>query len=333
MLLSDLDLQNAFESGDGSITTTAGKNLVFNGTSISNAFVLDEDTGNIGINTPSPTSKCHIIGDSLTSFTGNTPSGILSIEHSSASVNQFAAIDFRADAFNTNDRPMARIAMEGTSSGSYLLLGTSKSYSAGITNSAIVIDPNGDVTVDGDVNLSTGNTYRINGVDVVGAGGSKYSVQFTYNDNTTVIANGEYFYFQVVSNQRSGTNGGIVNGDFSPYKPHCAGTITSICAYMGKGRSQNNVTTGQEVGAGFRIRHHTYDQVQNLISIDARFNTKENINAGQSGKVDNSYTQVLSESVAVGDFFSLEWDDNSTSATNKLSGANNVLITLEFTPS
>jgi hypothetical protein len=111
--------------------TTSGSNISYS-------------TGDIGVGTTNPDSKLHIQGTAqLPSFTG-TARGVVTI--SAPFTNLYhTALDFNyADGAN----PSARIAMQFSgSSGSSLLFGTSGNSASGITNTAMVINPLGNVGI------------------------------------------------------------------------------------------------------------------------------------------------------------------------------------------
>mgnify|MGYP001620190240 FL=1 len=110
--------------------------------------------GNIGIGTGAPTSRLTIQDTSYsTTFTGSTTN--VGIGNTIAN-GQFAKLTFG----NANGN-YAGIGAQVTSSGSYLHLGTSNNYGMGITNSALVIDPSGNVVVGAGKELRTGGASYI----------------------------------------------------------------------------------------------------------------------------------------------------------------------------
>jgi hypothetical protein len=110
----------------------------------------------VGIGTSSPNTKLQVYKAATSAFTG-TSSGALLLTDSSNTLNYFTSIDFNTT--NGPSVPYARIGMSYTSGGSTLSFGTSNSYASGITNTAMTIDPSG--------NLLVGNTTSL-----VGSGGS-----------------------------------------------------------------------------------------------------------------------------------------------------------------
>ena len=95
----------------------------------------------VGIGTTSPLSPLHIKGATLASFTGATHGTVLI--DTPYVVNEYQSLDF---TFN-DSIPVARIASEDTGGGTYLQFGTSNNYGTGVTNTAMTIDPNGNVGI------------------------------------------------------------------------------------------------------------------------------------------------------------------------------------------
>ena len=106
-------------------------------------------TGNLGIGGV-PTAKLDIVGPAgVTSFTGTTKLGVLT--RGSTSATDYSGVDFIGSS-QTN--PVARIAVQTTSSGSFLRFGTSNAYASGITNNALTIDYGSNVIVTGNFSVS-----------------------------------------------------------------------------------------------------------------------------------------------------------------------------------
>ncbi len=109
-----------------------------------NGANISYSSGNIGIGTAAPDSRLHIQGVlQLPTFTG-TSRGVLTI---SAPFTNLAhtALDFN---YADNVNPSARIAMQfNGATGSSLLFGTSNNSNSGITNSAMIINPSGNVGI------------------------------------------------------------------------------------------------------------------------------------------------------------------------------------------
>ncbi len=105
-----------------------------------------DSSGDVGIGTTTPRSLLHVAGTDLSSFTG-TSNGLLTVDGTSGNNSYYQAIDFNASVVNGRTTPLARIASQRTGSGSYLYFGTSNSYASGITNTALTINPSGNVGI------------------------------------------------------------------------------------------------------------------------------------------------------------------------------------------
>ena len=97
----------------------------------------------VGVSTLSLGGRLTVGKASVPSFTGSA-SGVVTVSDTSSTLNSYTALDFT----NTNQQlPLARIAMQFTSSGSYVSLGTTNSYGSGVNNTAMTIDPTGSVGI------------------------------------------------------------------------------------------------------------------------------------------------------------------------------------------
>jgi hypothetical protein len=140
------------KSGDTMSGDLTVPNFTYTGTltgstgvvNIGSGQVYKDASGNVGVGTTSPNTKTQIYKAAYSSFTG-TSLGALAITDSTASVNYYSSIDFNTSA--NNSLPLARIGMQYTGSGSYLVFGTSNSYGSGITNTAMAIDYSGNLLV------------------------------------------------------------------------------------------------------------------------------------------------------------------------------------------
>ncbi len=113
------------------------------GTGAGQELVVVKGDGKVGIGTTAPGARLHITGPSgITSFTGTTIGGLF-IDGAVAN-NQYSTIDFKE--WSTGN-PAVRIGARITASGSLLSFGTTPTYASGVTNTAMTIDPNGNVGI------------------------------------------------------------------------------------------------------------------------------------------------------------------------------------------
>jgi hypothetical protein len=97
--------------------------------------------GNVGIGTTGPQAPLEVLGPSgVSSFTGSARLG-LSLRGTDTA--GYTGLDFTVGA----NVPFGRVGMKYTSGGSFLQFGTSNYYQSGVTNTAMSIDPNGNVGI------------------------------------------------------------------------------------------------------------------------------------------------------------------------------------------
>ena len=101
-------------------------------------------TTTLGVGTTTPITTLEINSDDdLTAFEG-TGRGSVTITNSDYAAGDYQAIDF---CYSPDVAPSARIAGQMTGSGSYLMFGTTNSYGAGVTNTAMTVNPAGQVGI------------------------------------------------------------------------------------------------------------------------------------------------------------------------------------------
>jgi len=147
------DAANVLEAGIVYNHTT--NKLELRGSGNTSDLTIDA-SGNVGIGTASPYTPLNIrTSNSLGStFTGSTRGEGVTVEQSSYTADNYVSLI--EAPYAANAAPAARIGVKFNGSGSWLTLGTSNNYATGITNATMVINPNGDVTIDGHVTISDG---------------------------------------------------------------------------------------------------------------------------------------------------------------------------------
>jgi len=102
-----------------------------------------DSSGNMGIGS-TPNTRLQVYKAASSGFTGTSP-GALLLTDSNSTLNYFTSIDF--NTANGPSIPYARIGMSYTGGGSTLSFGTTNSYASGITNTAMTIDPSGNLGI------------------------------------------------------------------------------------------------------------------------------------------------------------------------------------------
>ncbi|HEY1042199.1 MAG TPA: immunoglobulin-like domain-containing protein [Candidatus Paceibacterota bacterium] len=204
-------------------------------------LLLNPSGGNVGIGTTDPKSKLDVQGSPITggTFTGNTP-GIMVLAGDAYTNNDIVAMDFRPTYASLGINTLARIGAHMTDSGSYLKFGTSNNYSAGITNTALTIDPTGNVGI-GDTSPS--QRLVVSGAAVVTGG--VYGAETSAIDATIWAVSGDY------------TNWGIFYNEGTPDRIEFreGGNVNSAIGLDGS--SYFNVNSGN-VGIGTASPNGTY---------------------------------------------------------------------------
>jgi len=104
--------------------------------------------GNVGIGATSPTTSLEInTANTLGStFTGTTAGEGIEVSQTSYTADNYVSL-IEGKYLSSQAAPHVRIGAQYTGGGSKLVFGTSNSYASGITNTAMVIDPSGNVGI------------------------------------------------------------------------------------------------------------------------------------------------------------------------------------------
>ncbi len=204
--------------------------------------------GNVGIGTTTPATKLDLAygaGTTEANIKSNVANNLLTL-----SSNYTAGADYAPGiSFSSKDNSptlnKAVIYSRFTSSGSYLLFGTSNNYGAGVTNTAMAIDYGGNVGI--------GSTTPGAALDVVGT--SKFSSTLNANGNIQVAAGGNVYLNGGTTYKLSGADGhfdtintGNTN-DPLEINYRVAGP-TKICASVSCATYSAYFDTGGNVGIG-----------------------------------------------------------------------------------
>jgi hypothetical protein len=133
----------SISNGTSNVTIASANGAITVATAGTTAMTVNTSQ-NVGIGTSSPNTRLQVYKAATSTFTG-TALGALVITDSSSTANYYSSIDFNINSYTTT--PIARIAVQSTGGGSFLVFGTSSTYVSGITNTAMAIDPSGYLLV------------------------------------------------------------------------------------------------------------------------------------------------------------------------------------------
>jgi len=186
------------------------------------------DGGKVGLGVAAPSAVLEVRQEESTTLTDFTQA----VSKAGILIN----VDYTSDAYtpglywNTEDnnptKPKAGVYMKETSTGTYLYLGTSNHYATGITTNTI-IDPDGNLTVVGDLQVDGGVTkarhvFNLGGSVSSAPTGGYYLPWVSYSESQSISANtisamrnsliAPYdgkFLTVMVSSEGSGTEAGV----------------------------------------------------------------------------------------------------------------------------
>ena len=214
----------AVQAGDSAIIYSAGTidtgRLVIAPWGTAKSGIVLDSTGKFGTNTLSTVQ-----------FTG-TARGAFAVNDINSTLNQWTSIDFSNPA--NNEIPLARIAMEYTTGGTYLSLGTSNRLVSGITNQAVTIDPNSNVGI--------GTVSPAKLLDVVGDAALRGNTYIGTNIIQSISADDSTLYLRgsnvaIQNDSATATNVYITaNGDVG------IGTVTPVTKLEVTGNIRSTVT-------------------------------------------------------------------------------------------
>lgn len=142
-------LSEVYQEGGNTVLMNSGDGSVRFYKSGNEILTLYENTGRVGIGTQTPVAKLNVYGASsatqstITSTVDNT--GLLI--SSNYVLDNYNPGIFWATPNNNATRPKGGIYMKYESTGSAMILGTSTSYTSGLTNEAIYINSEGNVGI------------------------------------------------------------------------------------------------------------------------------------------------------------------------------------------
>ena len=197
---------------------TASPSAVFN---IKGSEKLRIDSsGKVGIGATSPTTSLEINAANTlgATFTGTTAGEGVEVSQTSYTADNYVSL-IEGKYLASQAAPHVRIGAQYTGSGSKLVFGTSNSYGSGITNSALIIDPSGDITTSGKI---TPGTYR--------PGEIIETIACMCDGSTISVLSGNYTITNCSAAQSSTSSYVVMTGSSVAYTPP-AGTKRVIYRY------------------------------------------------------------------------------------------------------
>jgi hypothetical protein len=264
--------------------------------------------GNVGIGTASPSGLLHVNKQTgVTSFTSSTFLQMVLSEPNGEGA-EYVGIDFTGYSPSYTGKPLGRIAVIPTGSGTVMSFGTSNSYTTGVTNQAMVIYYNGNVGIgttspSAPLHVYKSDTYSaiISRADWNTSIPTKLALAKQYgilafistdlvettNDTSYIALNYKSGLSSYSEGLRVYNNGNIGIGETAPAtlvhlnKSNADSLVTSTPSII---ISNRNSTSGSFIGGG--IFNNTYRDVStSSITAGIYFLNKNSVDAGALAKV------------------------------------------------
>jgi hypothetical protein len=216
-----INLSNSSRSiGITADPTNAGTGSLINFSVDGSERMRIDSSGKVGIGATSPTTSLEINAANTlgATFTGTTAGEGVEVSQTSYTANNYVSL-IEGKYLASQAAPHVRIGAQYTGSGSKLVFGTSNSYGSGITNSALIIDPSGDITTSGKI---TPGTYR--------PGEIIETIACMCDGSTVSVLSGDYTITNCSAAQSSTSSYVVMTGSSVAYTPP-AGTKRVLYRY------------------------------------------------------------------------------------------------------
>jgi hypothetical protein len=158
------------------------------GLGITNTAMTIDYNGNVGIGTPTPVTKLEVVDTVQQTVFAGTSKGQIHVRSTTAT-GDYSALTFGSSA----GQPGAKMAFQQTAAGGMLQFGTTNNYGAGITNTAMTIDPTGSIGIGTaapvqklDVSVATNPVIRLNNsAATLTTGNNLGGIEMYTNDGST----------------------------------------------------------------------------------------------------------------------------------------------------